>query len=438
MRAPPPTTVGIAHTQDEDVGDDEVLALAREAVDAVGGIGRFVRPGDLVVLKPNQTLWFLATDGVTTDPRLVAAMVRLCREAGAAHIVVGDSSGGDLKTKRVMDVTGVTRYAEAAGADEVVAFEDVPQETIEVDVDGERHHIKVPKVMLEAQCIINLPKAKTHFEDLISCCLKNWVGIVNQEERPAIMIEGFLQKATAAVFQRVPAHLNVVDGLWAGEATGPASNDAVWLGCVVAGTDAVAVDSTVARLMGFTPAGLTFAAAGAHIGLGTRDPENITIVGPSVDSVAIRAKPSKLGFDHLPVRVLVGDGVTMAGSLGHFKSIAETFLKFGMWPVIDRVYGPPTFMIGRVNDPEFDSHVEKGPYFVIDDAAHERYKRDPRVTFIPGHPATHNIFPHIFKRLHVEDVGPKMLKLESVIKQTESYFHFRSWSADAAERPRQE
>ena len=430
MQAPVSTTVGLAHAAKKDLSDDEVLALVRQAVDAVGGIRSFVRPGDLVVLKPNQTLWFLAEDGVTTDPRVVAAMAQLCKEAGAGHVVVGDSSGGDLKTGRVMEVTGVKRLALDAGADEVVAFEDVPQETVEVEVDVAVHRLKVPKVMLDAQCVINLPKAKTHFEDLISCCLKNWVGIVCQKERPAIMVEGFLQKSMAALHQRVPAHLNVVDGLWAGEGTGPATNDPVWLGCVVAGADPVAVDATVARLMGLDAEGLSFAAEGVKIGLGTRDAARIRVVGPRVEDVRIRARPSRPGFDHLPVRVLWGEGVTMAGSLGHFKSIAETLDKFHVWPVIEATHGKPTFMIGAVEDPDFERHVEEGPYFVIDDAALEKYRTDRRVVFVPGHPATHNIFPYVFRRLHVGTIGPQMMKLESVLKQVEAWFHHRGWNAE--------
>lgn len=425
---PEPTTVGIAHSQRRELSDEDVLALVRQAVDHAGGIRRFVRPGDLVVLKPNQTLWFLAEDGVTTDPRVVASMVRLCRDAGAGHIVVGDSSGGDLRTSRVMEATGVKRYAEAAGADEVVGFEDVPQEEVVVDTGGGRYHVQVPKLLLDAQCVVNLPKAKTHFEDLISCCIKNWVGVISQAQRPEFMVDPLLFDVTAATMKRVPARLHVVDGLWAGEGTGPATNDPVWLGCIVAGEDPVAVDATVARLMGFSPAGLQFARSGARLGLGTRDADRIRVAGARVEDVAIRARPANLGFDHLPVRVLVGEGVTMAGSAGHFKSIAESFLKYGLWDAVEAAYGKPTFMIGAVEDPGFERHVEDGPYFVIDDAALPRYKEDPRVTFVPGHPATHNIFPHVFRRLHVEHAGPAALKLAGVAKQLESWFHLRGWS----------
>ena len=55
-------------------------------------MGRFVRPGQTVLLKPNLTMARLASDGVTTDPRLLAALARLAREAGAGLVQVGECS----------------------------------------------------------------------------------------------------------------------------------------------------------------------------------------------------------------------------------------------------------------------------------------------------------------------------------------------------------
>lgn len=426
MSKPSKSMVSIVHTP-RDVEDDEVVRMCERALEPLGGIRAFVREGDHVVLKPNQTVWFLATDGITTDPRVVAAMVALCRRAGADRVTVGDSSGGDTRTSKVMEATGVTRYAFQAGADEVVAFEDLPQEALEIEWKGEPHACPVPKLLLDADAIINLPKAKTHFYDPVSCALKNYAGLPYQKARPSLMRDGLIQPVMAKLHQRLPSKLHLVDGLWAGEGTGPVTNDPIWLGCIVAGTDPTAVDVTVCRLLSQDPGASQFVAAAREVGLGEYDVSRIDVVGANVDDVRVRAKPPKHGFDHLPIRVLQGEGVTWAGSLGHFKSIAETFEKYHFWSIIDTIYGKPTFMIGRVEDPRFEEHVKQGPYFVIDDAADDKYRTDPRVVVVPGSPATHNIFPYIFRRLAVPHVGPAALHLKRVMEEGASWFHYQGW-----------
>ena len=61
--------------------------------------------------------------------------------------------------------------------------------------------------------------------------------------------------------------------------------------------------------------------------------------------------------------------------------------------------GVPTFLIGDAEDLNFERHVAQGPYFVIDDAAPARYRLDPRVHVIPGHPALHNMLPELLRGL---------------------------------------
>src|SRR5215211_6955828 len=82
-------TVAIARTVERYRDDKTIYTLTREAIDLIGGIERFVRPGQSVLIKPNQTGYFLADEGMTTDPRLVAALIRLSKEAGARQVTVG-------------------------------------------------------------------------------------------------------------------------------------------------------------------------------------------------------------------------------------------------------------------------------------------------------------------------------------------------------------
>src|SRR5689334_17969640 len=88
------SVVAIAHTREKHRTLERITELAREALSHLGGMRRFVHPGQTVLIKPNLTVYYSAEEGCTTDPLLVGAVIRLAREAGAGRVQVGESSGG--------------------------------------------------------------------------------------------------------------------------------------------------------------------------------------------------------------------------------------------------------------------------------------------------------------------------------------------------------
>ncbi|MGI8742843.1 MAG: DUF362 domain-containing protein [Bryobacteraceae bacterium] len=169
-------TVAIARTQERYRDLKTIYAITKEAIDHLGGIAAFVQPGQSVLIKPNQTGAFLADEGMTTDPRLVAALVRLCREAGARRVSIAEGSGMD-DTMVVMRVTGMTAAARAAGA-EVISFDDCQYREVEIPQGKAIRRIALPVPLLDADVIINACKGKTHHMDPITGALKNWVGVI--------------------------------------------------------------------------------------------------------------------------------------------------------------------------------------------------------------------------------------------------------------------
>ena len=101
----------------------------------------------------------------------------------------------------------------------------------------------------------------------------------------------------------------------------------------------------------------------------------------------------------------MGEGVTLAGTLGHFKGFADFWQTLHSWDAVVAVRGKPTIMIGRAEDPDFEQHLDEGPYVVIDDVAADKYKHDPRVTFIPGSPIGNEMMPLLMQALGVESAG---------------------------------
>src|ERR1044071_9094823 len=105
------SVVSIAHTREKHRSQERVLALVREALSHLGGMEAFVRPGDVVLIKPNQTVFYSAEEGCTTDPLVVGALIRLAKRAGASRVQVAESSGGYFSSLDCMRITGMAAVA---------------------------------------------------------------------------------------------------------------------------------------------------------------------------------------------------------------------------------------------------------------------------------------------------------------------------------------
>lgn len=403
--------VAISHTKEKHRSQHRVLALVREAVDLLGGMYSFVSPGQTVLIKPNQTVYYSAEEGCTTDPLVVAALIRLAKEAGARKVQVAESSGGFFSSLECMKITGMAAVAEREGAELVdLGSDQTPNRVVQIPAGRVIKEAPLPVPLLDADVIISVPKAKNHHIEPISGALKNWVGVVNQQWRnhhhgDLDMIARFVDIMTVS-----RPNLCVVDALIAGEGDGPIANLPRWVGCVLASTDPVATDVTICRLLGHEWQKLNFAKEAESRGLGVCYP--IEYVGTSLETVAIEAWPGHTGFDYLPLNFLVGDNVTLPGTIGHVKSVLDSMLRRGELRQVIWLKGTPTIMIGEIDDPYFEEHLREGPYVVFDDAAKEKYKNDPRVFFIPGHPVLQTAMPDLMKGLGVALPGNAMMKWE--------------------------
>lgn len=403
--------VAIAHTKQKHRSQERVLALVEAAILEIGGISTFVHPGYTVFIKPNQTVYFSAEEGCTADPLVVGALIRLCKKAGAKRVIVGDSSGDFFSSIECMKITGVAAVAEREGAEIVdLGSDKVPNRLVKIPNGRVIQEVPLPVPLIDADLIIDVPKAKNHHIEPISGALKNWVGAVNRKWRQhnhgdKDMIGRFMDIMTVSC-----PHLCVVDALIAGEGDGPIANQPHWCGCILASTDPVATDISICRLLGHDPEKLNFAKEAEARGIGVRGP--IEYVGVPIEQVAIKAWPGHSDFSYLPLNFLVGKGVTLEGTIGHVKSALDSMLRRGELAEVIWLKGTPTIMIGEIEDPNFEDHLKEGPYLVFDDAALPKYKNDKRVTFIPGHPVLSNAMPGLMRGMGVKVPAKIIMKLQ--------------------------
>jgi uncharacterized protein (DUF362 family) len=241
-------------------------ALVRGAVDALGGLRRFVSRGEIVVVKPNIG-WDRAPEfGATTNPEIVAEVVRMCREAGAGQVIVTDMSCNDARAS--FERSGIAAAAVAAGATVILPE---PRRFKSVDLRGEvLTEWPVLEPFLTADKVINVAIAKHHSLTGVTLGMKNWYGILGgQRNRLHQRIDESLADLTAFV---TPA-LTIIDGyrvLMRNGPTGGSPADVEARKTVIASIDPIAADAYAAKIFfDLHPPRLPFLRLGETRKLGT-------------------------------------------------------------------------------------------------------------------------------------------------------------------------
>jgi len=265
-----PASMAIARWADAmDAGDIPGIAsrLTERAIEAVGGMKRFVNRGDVVWIKPNIGFHLGPEFAVNTNPDVVATLVRLCLDAGAKQVKVGDNSC--YGAERAYPISGIEAAVQAVGG-EMVYLQ--PDRFREMTLDGDRLYAWPLAVdIVESDLVINVPVVKHHALTQVTVGLKNYMGVAGGQR---YHFHTDLPSCLTDIAAFMKPRLSVVDAVRVLTNNGPAGGeltDVEIMGVVAAGTDIVALEAFGAELLGRDPfKGRTMALAEAR-GLGTVD-----------------------------------------------------------------------------------------------------------------------------------------------------------------------
>lgn len=247
------------------------LALVTAAIDALGGMKRFVSRQDIVVIKPNIGWDRMPLHAANTNPEVVAAVVKLAYDAGAKRVVVADGSCND--PNRCFQRSGIWKAAYDLGADVVLpAAHRYRTMRMRGDVLDEW---PVFTTLVEADKVINVPVAKHHNLAKFTAAMKNWYGVLGgRRNRLHQNIDTSI--ADLATFMRPT--LTVIDGLRVLMRNGPQGgniDDTREMHTVVASIDQVAADAWSAQLIGQNRDNLPYLEMAHKRGIGTMYWENL-------------------------------------------------------------------------------------------------------------------------------------------------------------------
>ncbi|MFA5078824.1 MAG: DUF362 domain-containing protein [Dehalococcoidia bacterium] len=276
-RAPEPAPPTIDENQPSSVKYPDLAVvrkgepeeLARTAVDLLGGMKRFVKKGDNVIIKPNigpamRTYEYAAT----TNPWLVAAVARMCLEAGAGRVRVMDKPFSGSAESGFLN-SGIREEVEKAGG-EIELMSRFKYVSTDIPLGRDIKKWDIYEDILKADVLINMPIAKQHGSSLLTLGMKNLMGTVNMAQ----LFHLNLGQRIADLASRIRPTLTIIDAIRILTANGPTGgdlNDVKKLDTVIAGTDIVAVDSYATSLFGLRPDDVPHIKIAAEMGLGSND-----------------------------------------------------------------------------------------------------------------------------------------------------------------------
>lgn len=245
---------------------DHAQAL-EAALDAIGGIGRFIKKGERVLLKPNVAWDRTPEQAVNTNPVVVGAMVKQCLAAGAAEVIVTDY--GTHEPERTFRRSGIKEAVEQNGgklvytADEDFLIDDLKGKFI--------HEWPVLKYVFEVDKMINMPIAKHHSFVLGSASMKNFFGAIGGIRDP---LHDQIDQAIVDLAGYFKPTLTVVDATRVLQRNGPSGGslaDVTQHDCVICATDQVAADARACEFLGNKATQISHVVLAHEQGLGEID-----------------------------------------------------------------------------------------------------------------------------------------------------------------------
>ncbi len=264
-------------TRCPDYSRPGITKAVERQFELLGGLGRFAKPGDTVLLKPNFIAPRSRRHATQTDPAVILEVAGLLKDFGAKPFVADSPAWSN-----VFACVAALKLAEP------LAKMDVPVKQLDsrkgCEIGVKKTRVGLSSIALDADVIINLPKFKSHQQLGATFAVKNMFGCVvgkrkalwhfakggNPDDFCELLID---------IFRHLKPALTIIDGITAMDGAGPIRGRARPLGWLIGGTDPIACETVCATLVGIEPETLPIVSAAKRIGFGCCDRAGIEIAG---------------------------------------------------------------------------------------------------------------------------------------------------------------
>jgi uncharacterized protein (DUF362 family)/NAD-dependent dihydropyrimidine dehydrogenase PreA subunit len=271
-----------------------VKTALEKVLEDLGGIHSFVKRGDRVLLKPNLLWGAPSQAAVVTHPAFVEALATMIVDSGATPFIGDSSSIGGLA--RTLAKSGYDPFMKRMGI-QAVPF----KETASVEAPEGRvfRRIDLAREVFGFDRLINLAKLKTHCQMVLTLAVKNLFGTIAGADKAMWHLKAGKDYDTFAtvlvqILESVKPTLSLLDGILGMEGDGPSAGKPRYIGIIAASTDALALDATVCRLLGFRVESVRTCVIGESLGVGVTAKDRIEIAGDALEGFPMRDfKPPK-------------------------------------------------------------------------------------------------------------------------------------------------
>jgi hypothetical protein len=199
----------------QGTAQDTPAQILQTALQGLGGIGRFVKPGQTVAIKPNATWAYPPGTASSTDPDFLTAVIQAVRDAGAGRIIVMDHCSIEPGAAESVQISGIGQVVKKTGVESLFPdrYDAPPSTYTKIDLPQGRANKKIGviKAAVEADVRINLAVPKSHNVAKLTMCLKHMMGFLQQPGLLHVSLEqGIADLNTPSPVQ---AHLHLLEAI---------------------------------------------------------------------------------------------------------------------------------------------------------------------------------------------------------------------------------
>lgn len=246
-----------------------------EAIKSLGGMKKFVKPNQSVVIKPNIGWDTSPERAANTNPKLVSQIVKHCFDAGAKDVYVFDHTCDNWTS--CYTNSGIEKAAKDAGAKVVTGNSERYYQKVTVPNGKRLQETTVHELILDTDVFINVPVLKNHGGAGLTISMKNLMGVVWDRR---FWHRNDLHQCIAdfPTFKR--PDLNIVDAYYVMKKNGPrgvSEADILTLKSQIISTDIVAADAAAAKLFGIEPKEIEYIKIADEMKIGKMDLSKLNI-----------------------------------------------------------------------------------------------------------------------------------------------------------------
>ncbi|MEE1224755.1 MAG: DUF362 domain-containing protein [Clostridia bacterium] len=269
----------------------QVRSAIDEAVSLIGGMSRFVKKGDKVLIKPNFVMKKSPEEAATTHPEFLHAVICAVEEAGGI-VTIAESPGGPYNAQILKSLyTACGAYEAIKGTNAVLNF-DTSFTEVSYPEGKTVKSMAIINPILEADVIISLPKLKTHAMTSYTGAVKNLFGVIPGTYKAEMHFRLDERKAFCSMlvdlYECVKPTLSIMDGIWAMEGNGPTSGQNRHVGLVLASANGHALDMMACKIIDYKPHEVDTVYEAINRDLCEKNPDNIEVLGEDIDTLIIK------------------------------------------------------------------------------------------------------------------------------------------------------